>query len=509
MKRIIALLIILATLLTCSCNFLPGGGTETESVGAAHEQHVDVDDNGVCDTCYTPVIVTIDFYAINDLHGKFNNTALDEGVDEMTTFLKKTEDLDDYTVFLSSGDMWQGGSESNLTEGRIITDWMNAVGFTSMTLGNHEYDWGEEPIIENEKIAEFPFLAINIYDRDTNERVEYCSASVVVERGGLQIGIIGAMGDCYSSIAPEQTEGVYFITGSKLTELVKAESERLRAEGVDYIVYSLHDGYDRSKTGQGYITDAQLSAYYDVELSRGGYVDLVFEGHSHASYALEDSYGVYHLQDGGDNQGISHVEVNINKANFNTRVTEAEFLSAVRYVTMEPDPIVEQLLEKYKDEIAEAARVVGYNAYSKNGQFIRSMVADAYLNKGIELWGDEYDIVLGGGFVSVRSPGYLVQGEVTYGMLQMLLPFDNQLVLCSIKGSDLRRRFIESTNSNYCCSYDEGLPDAIQDDKTYYIVVDSFTSSYAPNRLTEVARLDEEIYARDLVADFIAGGGLE
>ena len=49
----------------------------------------------------------------------------------------------------------------------------------------------------------------------------------------------------------------------------------------------------------------------------------------------------------------------------------------------------------------------------------------------------------------------------------------------------------------------------IDDNATYYIIVDSYTSSYAPNRLTVIDSLGEGFYARDLLADYIGGGGLE
>ena len=137
---------------------------------------------------FTFLIVYVDFYSINDLHGKFVDNDSQPGVDELTTYLKNAREKDDYAFFLSAGDMWQGGAESNITKGQIITDWMNELDFTSMTIGNHEFDWSSEYIKKNAEIAEFPFLAINIYDRQTNERVEYCDASVVVEAGGLQIG---------------------------------------------------------------------------------------------------------------------------------------------------------------------------------------------------------------------------------------------------------------------------------------------------------------------------------
>ena len=82
--------------------------------------HTDVDDNGHCDDCGLSVIVLLDLYAINDLHGKFADTDEQPGVDELTTYLKGESTKHDNTIFLSSGDMWQGGAESNITKGQII-----------------------------------------------------------------------------------------------------------------------------------------------------------------------------------------------------------------------------------------------------------------------------------------------------------------------------------------------------------------------------------------------------
>ena len=61
-------------------------------------------------------------------------------------------------------------------------------------------------------------------------------------------------------------------------------------------------------------------------------------------------------------------------------------------------------------------------------------------------------------------------------------------------------------NNKYYCSFDAGLADRIVDTQRYYIITDTYSSTYAPNRITEVARLDG-VYARDLLREFIAAGG--
>lgn len=505
MKRFWLVFLMLAVLLS-GCT---AGGPAEPTVC---RQHADEDNNGICDVCAYSVYVLFDFYGINDLHGKLADADSHPGVDELTTYLKNARNTDDYVIFLSAGDMWQGSSESNMTKGQIMTDWMNELDFAAMTLGNHEYDWGGEYIERNSELAEFPFLAINVYDRETNARADYCEASVVVEGGGLQIGIIGAIGDCYSSIAVDKCSDVYFKTGKDLTALVKEESTRLRSQGVDFIVYVLHDGYGSTHTGSVKpVTGSQIGSYYDTSLS-DGYVDLVFEGHTHQGYRLQDEHGVYHLQNRGDNKGgISHVEIAINSVTNDFRVREAELVSTQTYQNLEDDPIVEQLLEKYKDEISDANRVLGYNSTRRSRDTLRQLVADLYYAAGVEKWGKDYDIVLGGGYISVRSPGYLGIGNVTYGKLQSLFPFDNELTLCSVKGRDLKSKFFETSNSNYFIgygTYGEEVYKNLDPDATYYIVVDTYSAYYAPNKLTVVEEYGDGIFARDLLADYIESGGL-
>lgn len=511
MKQILIFILIAAMLLCAGCTEQVRVETSAPTVSTTSpHSHEDKNDNGSCDGCGESVMTTFDLYAINDLHGKITDGDSHPGVDELTTYLKAAAATDDNVVLLSAGDMWQGAAESNLTYGLLVTDWMNQMGFSAMTVGNHEYDWGEKYVAANAEFAEFPLLAINVYDRATDARVDYCQGSALVELDGVQVGIIGAIGDCYSSIAPDKVEEIYFVTGSELTALVKAESEMLRSQGADFIVYSIHDGYGQSKsTAATSVSSSGLKSYYDVSLS-DGWVDLVFEGHTHQQYLLQDEHGVYHLQNKGDNYGgISHVEVQVNTLTGTFSVSQAELVKTDAYSGLADDPIVEQLLEKYAEELAPAKRILGQNKMYRNSDYLRRLVADVYYNAGMEAWGDEYDIVLGGGFISVRSPYYLASGEVTYADLQSLLPFDNDLVLCSVRGRDLLPKFINTNNSNYAVSYgDNGKPSDIDPNGTYYIVVDTYTSAYPPNNLTVVETYEAGIYARDLLAEYIENGGL-
>lgn len=143
---------------------------------------------------------------------------------------------------------------------------------------------------------------------------------------------------------------------------------------------------------------------------------------------------------------------------------------------------------------------------------MRQIVANLYYKAGVEKWGQEYDIALGGGFISVRSPYKLEVGDVDYAKLQSLFPFDNELVLCSIKGSDLMDRFFNNNHDDYFISYGEygtSIINNVDPNGIYYIVTDTYSSLYKPNRLTEVERYDGGVYARDLLAEYVKAGNLE
>ena len=328
----------------------------------------------------------------------------------------------------------------------------------------------------------------------------------MVEKSGVRIGVIGAIGDCYTSIAAEQVEDVYFLVGDDLTELVKAESTKLREYGADVIVYVLHD------SGSSY------GSYYDTTLSKG-YVDVVFEGHTHQKVHKQDAFGVWHLQAGGDNNmGLSHVTLDVNTVAGTVDVSTAEIVYKSSYEYMADDPIVDQLLKKYESELSRVNEVLGENDYERDYDSLAAFMAEAMYLAGEERWGDDekYNgkIVLGGGYINVRSPYYLPAGKVTYGDIYPLFTFDNPLVLCEVKGDRLKSQFINS--DNYVCYYGEdgsSIKNNVDRTATYYVVVDTYCANYdyAGKGFLEIVEYYDDarqFFSRDALAKFIKEGGM-
>ena len=511
--RIVALALAMLLVLS-ACEVAPTGSTTPTTQPGQPTQpatdptlpavvgsdHRDDNNDEICDHCGIDVTVELDFYSFNDLHGVFMDTAETPGLDEMTTFLKNAyADDSAYEILLSAGDMWQGTVESSSNKGQLMTEWMNHMGFVAMTLGNHEYDWGSQYIAQNAQLAEFPFLGINV--TDTNVSEPYCQSSVIVERGGVKIGIIGAVGNVHASISDEFSDGISFAYGKALTQMVKEEAVRLRQEGCQFIVYSIHEGTEKAYPG---ITDVMGNmGHYDSSLS-DGYIDLVFEGHSHYRYIIRDEHGVYHLQASSSNKGLSYAGICYNLVTNTYEVTSVDVLKKDTYAddALADDPIVEDLYSKYFADYDPYTDVLGSNNVRRSSDEIAKAVAEAYLAKGKEVWGEQYNVVLGGARINVRAPYELAVGEVTYAQLFTLLPFDNTVVLCQVTGKQLREKLIGSKNT---CAYDANLLSTIKDSELYYIVTDTYTSMYSYNNFTEVARL-ENTFSRDLLAEFVEDG---
>ena len=457
--------------------------------------------------------VVLDFYGFNDTHGNVVDSTLGVGIAKTTTFMKDKIQGQN-SLLISSGDMWQGSLESNSNRGALMTKWMQQLNFTSMTIGNHEFDWGTQVIKDNATNYDLPILGINIIDKTTGKRADYVTPSVVVNRGGAKIGIIGAVGDCYSSISYSKVMDVEFIldkeTNNKpLTSLIKAESTRLRQEeGCDFIVYSFHGDSIRDDT------------YYNLELSTGHYVDLVFEGHKHKETHYQDDGGVWHFQSEADDKlVINHLKVNLNVETDAYNVSFSEdndvyYMNTSDKYLLEEDADTVALINEYN--FAPYYVPLGTNTAIRYGNYLRQLVSDLYLEKALEKWPTYANqITLGGGYISVRGDAQLPVGDVTYAKLYNLFPFDNDILLMKVSGSVLKDTFINTTNSNYFLAYTtygSGLRDdqtTINNTSQYYVVSDTYTYDHLlkyNNPIKVDSYSTEGYYARDAMADYASAG---
>ena len=115
------------------------------------------------------------------------------------------------------------------------------TGFDAMTIGNHEFDFGPDVLVDFiEASGDIPFISANL---DVSEEPGLAqleadgrlAASTVVTKGDHDIGIVGATYEGLESISSPRNAS----TGPVL-EAVQDEVDRLTAEGVGIIILSSH-----------------------------------------------------------------------------------------------------------------------------------------------------------------------------------------------------------------------------------------------------------------------------
>lgn len=173
--------------------------------------------------------------------------------------------------------MFQGTPVSNILKGKPVIDMMKNIGFDAMTIGNHEYDWGIDAVIDTKrktlKNSDIPVLGANIYDKNTKKIVNYCQPYVVVNKANTKIGIIGVVDnkEFPNIILPAYIKNVEF---KDPVFIVNNLARKLRSEGVKIIVVLAHMG--------GYMNNNILTGNIAEFAKNVKGVDIILGGHTHS-----------------------------------------------------------------------------------------------------------------------------------------------------------------------------------------------------------------------------------
>lgn len=359
-----------------------------------------------------PSEVTIDLYSINDFHGavEFNQGNSEPGISRLAAFFAAREAINPSgTVKLGTGDLWQGSADSNLTKGRLVTDALNLMNFDAMSIGNHEFDWTDSYIISNRERAEYPFLAANIFDKRTDQLASFCEPYTLIERQGVQIGIIGIIGASLESTILASAVMNYDFRPA--TQLVADYATTLRGEGADLIVLMNHDG--------------------SVDSGVLPYVDAVFNGHTH-QFENTTSGGKPVMQASYNGKGVANIRFKYSHIS-----NSLTYLTSIMYqnmIQLTPDEGMENLYQSYL--ISEINAVKNEEVGFADGNFSTGNLARLAVREMLA-FGVDY-----GAKVSFHNSGgvraSIPSGTVTYGEIYKAFPFDNELMVVEVTGSQLK-----------------------------------------------------------------------
>ncbi len=245
---------------------------------------------------------------INDLHGylephaEFVRTAA--GMDYQTLgglarigglFNAIRAEVGDGVIALDNGDTFHGTYVPVASDGLAMVPTMNALGLAAMT-AHWEFAYGPAGFKRLAALLNYPVLAINCFDKATGEL--FFAPYLVLERGGLRLGVVGlACPIVDKTMPPSYSEGVRFTNG---VDELPGWIEHLRSvEQVDLVIALSHLGYPQ---------DVALAKRVDG-------IEVLVSGHTHnRMYEPVIENGTIIFQSGCHGAFVGRLDVEVSNA---------------------------------------------------------------------------------------------------------------------------------------------------------------------------------------------------
>ena len=468
-------------------------------------------------------------FSSSDIHGHFYEQDLEVknidysqgGLDYMAKYANIIrEEFNNNVLYLDAGDLYQGGTESIITNGEIILDYLNLINCDAVTLGNHEYDLDREELEKKIQAGNFPLLATNVYDTIKKTKKAFgenhftskiysfkIPNNQTEKEDEIKIGVVGlSMKMEDNQISGSGYEGIEFLDYK--TEL-ENEAKNLRTEqGVNAVILLSHIGLGCGEGNNLTLnmykpTDEQEECNKDSNVYKiineldEGIIDAVVTGHSHREVhhfiknipVISPIYNglyaniIYLAFDRNNNYIIDRNKSRIEgplpickqifEKSLNCEFLKASelnnYLPLVNYsfhgVKMEKDLVLQPIHDKYDKNYSiyneKVCSVIGTEdtlTIEKNGSFyLGNMMTDMQRI----VTGADISIVSYGNLRTAWNPGRIPRYKV-----QDLLPFGNQLCSFVMNGEEIIRmmKILQTGRKKYYIT--SGLKQLLAKNKT-------------------------------------------
>jgi 5'-nucleotidase len=330
------------------------------------------------------------------------------------------------SILVDGGDQFQGTLFYTYYKGALTAEMMNKLGYDAMTVGNHEFDDGPEVLRGFMDAVSFPVLMSNADVTREPLLAEKLPKSVIIERGGEKLGLIG--------LTPQDTDELAS-PGPNIDFLdpvtaVQAEVAKLEAEGVNKIIVLSHSGYKtdlhiaNETTGVDVIVGGHSNTYLSntAEGSEGPYPTMVGTTAVVQAYAYGKFLGELNVT--FDEAGVITEAVGEPLIMDNGVAEDADTLARIADAAKPLDEIRNKV-------VAEAAAPIGgdRDACRSMECEMGTLIADAMLQR-VKDQGVQIAIQNGGG---IRAS--IDAGPVTMGEVLTVLPFQNTLSTFQVTGA--------------------------------------------------------------------------
>ncbi len=227
--------------------------------------------------------LTVSIIHTTDLHGNILPTSSYGGRTNLgglarcATQIRLWKKENPYHMLVDAGDLYQGTKLGLHTQGKIMVDALNHLGYDAWVLGNHEFDWGMDPVHEAILMSEPAVLAANCLiegkpagrQEDPNHPLGRIAPYALKQVGGFRIGIIGLItpGMPYW-FHQELYRGLEFVDP---LEPVRRSIDLLQARNADAILLAGHMGLRAGGDDFANRTQSLLETYPNVVAFIGGH----------------------------------------------------------------------------------------------------------------------------------------------------------------------------------------------------------------------------------------------
>ncbi|MEN1934619.1 5'-nucleotidase C-terminal domain-containing protein [Paenibacillus sp. 102] len=386
--------------------------------------------------------IDVQMLGINDFHGqldtvkKINNKEAG-GAEYLAAYLRDREKQNPNTLLVHAGDA-VGASPpvSALLQDEPTIEFLNDLGFDVGTVGNHEFDEGTEelrrliyggthPKTGNFKGAKFPYVAANVFNKETGRL--FLPPFTVKMVQGVPVGFIGVVTtETPNIVMPSMVKNVQF---TDEVEAINKSAKQLKRLGVKSIVVLAHNGGTTDDTGVTNGDIVRLANDTDPE------VDVIFGGHSH-TFINGTVNNKLVVQANSYGMAFADVDVKIDRKTKDIVEKKAEVVTTY-HEGIEPDQQVKKKIDQYKEKIAPLVNeVVGKSTApldrkqnAAGESTLGNLIADAQR----ATMQSQIALMNPGG---IRND--LDAGDITWGELYGIQPFGNQLIKVNLTGQDIR-----------------------------------------------------------------------
>ncbi|XP_023943065.2 apyrase [Bicyclus anynana] len=387
----------------------------------------------------------------NDFHARFvetspTGTVCDSekepcigGFARIATLVREALVREPDSIVLNGGDVFQGTLWYNLLRWNVTQDFMNMIPHDAHVLGNHEFDNGIEGVVPYLEHLNSSVVVANIIDDEEPDIQGLYKPSVVIERKGRKIGIIGVIISTTNELA--STGNLKF---TDEIEAVRREAAKLNEEGVDIIVVLSHCGLEKDQ---------------EIALKASPYVDIVVGAHSHSMLINREPpagiaftpLGPYPIVVQQESRSVLVVQAAAHTAFLGE--IKLYFDEQGQLVNWTGDPhfagndVVQapDVLEKINEYLPiineKANELIGFSKVQLSSKCncgecnLGSFICDAFMNAAIErAQGNQWNYAH---FCIINTGGIRVDidsGNVTFEGIMLSTPFENRVEVFDLKG---------------------------------------------------------------------------